>query len=482
MASIGEGAIVRETSVVPPRVVEKAKRISDRVVLWTPQVESLLRRWGKQLSHRSAGHIISEAKFTKRYYLLGIPVTILGAVSGTGTLASFRNCDTTATSSASAIWCQVDQWTRLVMGLLTLFSAILTALFVFLNYGGRAEKHKRSADTYSELAREIETTLRISPLDRPDAVETTHSIRARFDETVKNAPPIPEEYTLSLGYDMSSDARDVRDPRRGRDQAGRNAKRNSRRGGLAPPSADVKTGLDVSPSEKGLAHILLGFSGTDSDSLEDDEDVLDHLESGFAPGRTERLEYERQNTNTEVGPPNFAFGSSILGKRELQFEMARFAYPEEKRSPRDGIFQGEEFGFGEPIGDDPAGEPIFGEVLSPRGSSGALSNSVLGIKSSVLVPSLSRPRGVSDSLRDPGRVSHSAPSAFLETRPSQISARTPTATTVLPLKPEGRNFPSTYAAKNPSPKVSPGRDEKNPDEVAISEPSSSKSNPGEEIK
>ena len=459
-AAIGEGAIVRETSVVPPHVVEKAKRISDRVVLWTPQVESLLRRWGKQLSHRSAGHIISEAKFTKRYYLLGIPVTILGAVSGTGTLASFRNCDTTATSAASAIWCQVDQWTRLVMGLLTLFSAILTALFVFLNYGGRAEKHKRSADTYSELAREIETTLRISPLDRPDAVETTHSIRARFDETAKNAPPIPEEYTLSLGYDMSSDGRDVRNGR-GRGVTGKNTKRNSRRGGLAPPSADVKTGLDVSPSEKGLAHILLGFSGTDSDSLEGDEDVLDRLESG-------NFRTERQNTNTEVGPPNFALGSSILGKRELQFEMARFAYP----SPRDEIFQGEEFGFGEPVGDDPVGEPIFGEVLSPRGSTSALSNSVLGIKSSVLVPSLSRPRG----------VSHSAPSAFLETRPSQISAR---IAPILPIKSEGRSFPSAYAnasPKNPSPKVSPGREEKNPDEVAISEPSSSKSKPGEEIK
>ena len=394
-------------------------------------------------------------------------MTILGAVSGTGTLASFRNCDPTATSTASAIWCQVDQWTRLVMGLLTLFSAVVGALFLFLNYGGRAEKHKNAADTFSSMAREIETLFRINPLDRPDAVETTHSIRARFDETAKNAPPIPEEYTLSLGYDTSSDGRDVRDPRggRGRGMTGKNAKRNSRRGGLAPPSADVKTGLDVSPSEKGLAHILLGFSGTDSDSLEDDEDVLDRLESGFAPGRTERLEYERQNTNTEVGPPNFALGSSILGKRELQFEMTRFAYP----SPRDEIFQGEESGFGEPIGEDPVGEPIFGEVLSPRGSSGALSNSVLGIKTSVLVPSLSRPRG----------VSHSAPSAFLETRPSQISSR---VSPTLPLKPEGRNFPSAYVAKTPSPKVSPGRDEKNPDEVAISEPSSSKSKPGEEIK
>jgi len=139
------------------------------------------------------------------YFGLGIPATILGAIISAAVFGTFKNCDCTTT-------CYTDEWVRIFSGIVALLSAVLTAVISFIDAGGMREKHKGAADSYDQLAHQIDSILRTPTILRGDPTTVVQEIRTSFDNVVKDSPYIPSEYEATLTYIRGDGKKRVANP------------------------------------------------------------------------------------------------------------------------------------------------------------------------------------------------------------------------------------------------------------------------------
>jgi hypothetical protein len=177
-----------------PEELEQAKMLVSRVKFWTPDLEKLLRKWRVQIAKKQEGHMHAHRSNNKKYYILGVPTTILAAVIASGILATFQNCDPASNS------CVIDQWLRLTIAILGVINVILTAFHIFMGYQAKAEQHKNAADSFDELTRSIDSTIQLPPSMRGDAIGTLQTLRIQYTDVVKTAPGISQKYDGELEY------------------------------------------------------------------------------------------------------------------------------------------------------------------------------------------------------------------------------------------------------------------------------------------
>ncbi len=193
--------------------IYQARLIVAQTRFWTPALEKLLRRWKRQINLRREGHKLAERSYSKKYYFLGVPATVCSTVVASGILSTFKNCDevgslltttsgsvTTTPIGVPVISCASNEWIRLVMGILAIISLILSALMIFMDYGGAREANKQATDSCDELSRDIEGVLNTPISRRGDPVEKLHYFRNKFDDIKKSSPSIPAKYEVSLEY------------------------------------------------------------------------------------------------------------------------------------------------------------------------------------------------------------------------------------------------------------------------------------------
>jgi hypothetical protein len=185
----------------------QAELIVARKQFWTQDTEKLLRKWKGQIARRCIGHKISEGKYTKIYYGIGLPAAILSAISASGILTTFQNCNecpnvnsSSASSSTSSSTCNSEEYIRLVMGLVGMIAAVLSAIFLFIDAGGMKRDHKDAVSDCESLSRDIEEILIQPIVQRGDPISQLQRIRNRFDIIVQNSPSIPSEYQKNLDY------------------------------------------------------------------------------------------------------------------------------------------------------------------------------------------------------------------------------------------------------------------------------------------
>jgi hypothetical protein len=166
--------------------------------LWTPELDKLLRRWKKQIGKREKGHLNLARRYTRRHYIIGIPATVLSALIATGVLSTFKNCDSCDDESAPE--CAADQWIRFVIGIVSIFSAGLTAFQTFMNYRSAAEKHKAAADDCGSMFRILDTLLLVPGPVRGDPISTLQNIRSQYDNLIRRSPTLPKKYDVELTY------------------------------------------------------------------------------------------------------------------------------------------------------------------------------------------------------------------------------------------------------------------------------------------
>lgn len=169
-----------------------------RSKLWTEALDKLLRRWKRQVNIRCKGHYEVAAKYNRRHYILGLPVTVISTITATGTLATFRNCSNCDDLSSQR--CALDPWIRLIIGIVGLLSVALVSIMTFINYQEAANDHKAAADNYESLYGTIESQLIVPVAVRGDPLETLRSIRAQYNDTVKKSPNLPSKYQVDLSF------------------------------------------------------------------------------------------------------------------------------------------------------------------------------------------------------------------------------------------------------------------------------------------
>lgn len=181
-----------------PEEVYQARLIVARQKFWTPEIEKLLRRWRRQINLRHAEHKIAEHKYSRRYYLLGVPASILSTIVASGVLTTFKNCNecTVGCIPAATSQCASDEWVRLVMGLVGVAAIVFTCMSLFMNYGDASSNSKNASDNFEDLTREIDSILDTPVSARGDPIATLQSIRAKFDDVSKKSPSISSEMYL----------------------------------------------------------------------------------------------------------------------------------------------------------------------------------------------------------------------------------------------------------------------------------------------
>lgn len=102
----------------------------------------LLQQWQNGIRILHIQHYLAANHNAKMHKALGIPVIILGTIVGTSVFASLESSP--------------EPWVKILVGLLSITSVVLSSLQTFMGFGDKEEKHKAVAVKYGELRRELE--------------------------------------------------------------------------------------------------------------------------------------------------------------------------------------------------------------------------------------------------------------------------------------------------------------------------------------
>jgi len=287
-------------------ILNQARIITERLKYWTPDIEKLLRRWRKQINNRHFEHKEAERKYTKFYYLLGVPTTILSTIVSSGVLTTFQNCNlcTEQCSIDASTLCASDEYIRLAMGIIGIISVVLTAVMIFLNYGAASVDNKNASADYGELVREIDSIVETPILARTDPIVSLHQIRTKFDDIAKNSP--------SLNSPVSLEYKNFKKEKSSLGSPG--VQRQKSKMPNASSLAKILVNKIQEENENDVK-ILQQIQDTNDFNTDDDKDVAIALDiEKIRPGDT--IENTRRNAMEES-----------LAKA-LEFELARFYIPE----------------------------------------------------------------------------------------------------------------------------------------------------------
>ena len=164
-------------------------------------VDDTLRGWIVGVRILQLAHYKAAAYYSSLHRVLGLTVVIFSTVSGTAVFSTLRNV------SAS----EASMWTKVVVGAISITTAVLAAIQTFVGAPERSERHKVAGVRYGELRHELDVA-RIRPVSVEEAVLFMEKFRPKWDAVDREAPPLPQRFhDISLAYvrDSMSHAREL---------------------------------------------------------------------------------------------------------------------------------------------------------------------------------------------------------------------------------------------------------------------------------
>ncbi|MFC1979112.1 SLATT domain-containing protein [Chloroflexota bacterium] len=113
---------------------------------WTGQSLNLLSHWLTNARRSQQAHYDAANRCAGRNYWFGIPVVILYAIVGTSVFATINEQD-------------LGLWVHILVGLVSVSTAVLASLQTFLHFGESASKHRACGAEYGSIKREIQQIL-----------------------------------------------------------------------------------------------------------------------------------------------------------------------------------------------------------------------------------------------------------------------------------------------------------------------------------
>ena len=143
----------------------------------TQDAEILLTDWFRRARESQFIHYECGTWFSRLNYWLGIPAIVLSSAVGTAVFASLD----ASTSGAQ----------RIVVGLISIFAAVLASLQTFMRFSERAERHRATGSGYGAIRRALEF-LKTFPPEGEEALERAFAdIKGQMDQLAKDAPEVP---------------------------------------------------------------------------------------------------------------------------------------------------------------------------------------------------------------------------------------------------------------------------------------------------
>jgi len=155
-----------QANVQPKKLFEPANR------------EELLHGW---LLHahkcRDRHQLAARLNDTYRYWL-GVPTIIFATVVGSSVFASLD--------------AQVDTSLKIILGLVSITSAVLASLQTFYNFAGRAETYRVAGIKYKAIIRELEHLLTGSTKQMLEKADFLDDLRQRLDGLELEVPVVAD--------------------------------------------------------------------------------------------------------------------------------------------------------------------------------------------------------------------------------------------------------------------------------------------------
>lgn len=128
--------------------------------------------WYQRVVYSAHCHYRAALRYSQLNYWFGLPSIILATVVGTSVFATLEQ-------QPELIW-------RISIGLMSIGTAVLSALQLFLNYNDKSEKHKIAGAKYNAIGRELELLL-----SQNENWVKLEGIRQKIDRLAQESPHIP---------------------------------------------------------------------------------------------------------------------------------------------------------------------------------------------------------------------------------------------------------------------------------------------------
>jgi len=144
-----------------------------------------LHGWALHTTRRRKVHE-AEARYLDRYrYLLGTLATCFAAVAGTSAFAAWQS----DTKNAAA---------AILTAVVGVGAALLASAVTFLDLGGRAEGHRRSAAAYKGILRDFEEATGYKTATDDELNKVLQGLKPLLAEVDAAAPIVPEKRGTSI--------------------------------------------------------------------------------------------------------------------------------------------------------------------------------------------------------------------------------------------------------------------------------------------
>ena len=160
---------------------------------WTEEQEKLLAKWSDYAACYRWLHDRTEKKLSSKNNLITIPVIILSTITGTASVG--------LTGLVGDIP-NGQKYGQVAIGMVSLFTGILTTLGNFFRYAQNSEAHRVAAVSWSKFNRLISVELAQKPDDRMDSLDFINICRQDLDRLIEQSPQIPDDVIDKFGREF----------------------------------------------------------------------------------------------------------------------------------------------------------------------------------------------------------------------------------------------------------------------------------------
>lgn len=143
-------------------------------------VQNLLAEWKRRAMQAETAHFKQSARYTRMYYLVGLPAVILQAIVST------------------AVFGQLTEQYYWIAGLFSLGATVAGIIHVWFRFNERALENKKAATGWSKVRREIEVKQIVEIANDNKYIET---LKTRIDQLSEESPVVQDkiwEFALSM--------------------------------------------------------------------------------------------------------------------------------------------------------------------------------------------------------------------------------------------------------------------------------------------
>ena len=144
-----------------------------------PATGELLYRWRRNCQRSQIANYSAANRFAKGNYYIGVPSVALSAVVGTSVFAALE-------PEAS-----FDKHWQILVGLISVVSAVLTALQTFLKWGELAGSYRSTAAEYGSVKRQLDQIIVIYENGGEISQDMVTEIRRQMDTLSREGTEVP---------------------------------------------------------------------------------------------------------------------------------------------------------------------------------------------------------------------------------------------------------------------------------------------------